>query len=85
MSGTGKAPAPRNRNRAQFNLRGRVALVVGGLVLCSVSLVGRAAYVQLVNSEFYQDQGNQRFIRELPIPVSRGMITDRNGETVAVS
>lgn len=85
MSGTGKAPAPRNRNRAQFNLRGRVALVVGGLVLCSFSLVGRAAYVQLVNSEFYQDQGNQRFIRELPIPVSRGMITDRNGEPVAVS
>lgn len=85
MSGTGQGSAPRNRNRARFNLRGRVMLVVGGLALCTFSLVGRAAYVQLVNSEFYQHEGNQRFVRELPIPVSRGMITDRNGEPVAVS
>jgi cell division protein FtsI (penicillin-binding protein 3) len=85
MSSSGQAPTTRNRNRARFNLRGRVALVVGALVLCSVSLVGRAAYVQLVNSAFYQDQGNQRFVRDIPIPTSRGMITDRNGEPVAVS
>jgi cell division protein FtsI (penicillin-binding protein 3) len=85
MSGTGQSPAPRGRNRARFNLRGRVMLVVGGLVLCSISLVGRAAYVQLVNSEFYQHEGNQRFVRNIEIPTSRGMITDRNGEPVAVS
>ena len=85
MNGTGQGPAPRSRNRARFNLRGRVALVVGALVLCSISLVGRAAYVQLVNSEFYQDEGNQRFVRDIEIPTSRGMITDRNGEPVAVS
>ena len=85
MSSTGQSPAPRGRNRARFNLRGRVMLVVGGLVLCSISLVGRAAYVQLVNSEFYQHEGNQRFVRNIEIPTSRGMITDRNGEPVAVS
>ena len=85
MNATGQGPAPRSRNRARFNLRGRVALVVGALVLCSISLVGRAAYVQLVNSEFYQDEGNQRFVRDIEIPTSRGMITDRNGEPVAVS
>ncbi|WP_454833004.1 peptidoglycan D,D-transpeptidase FtsI family protein [Pseudoxanthomonas wuyuanensis] len=78
-------PPIKNRNRARFNLRGRLALVVGALGLCSVSLVGRAAYVQLINNDFYQRQGDARFLREIPIPTSRGMITDRNGEPVAVS
>jgi len=85
MKGAIKNAPLRNRNRARFNLRGRVMLVVSALALCSVSLVGRAAYVQLVNSDFYQRQGNERFIRDLEIPTSRGMITDRNGEPVAVS
>ncbi len=75
----------KNRNRARFNLRGRLALVLGTMGLCSVSLVGRAAYVQLINHDFYQRQGDARFLREIPIPTSRGMITDRNGEPVAVS
>ncbi len=85
MKNTPKAAVHRNRNRARFNLRGRVMLVVCALGLCSVSLVGRAAYVQLINSDFYQRQGNERFVREIEIPTSRGMITDRNGEPVAVS
>ncbi|MDR1076811.1 MAG: penicillin-binding protein 2 [Xanthomonadaceae bacterium] len=74
-----------SRNRHQFDLRGRLLLVAAALGLCSVALVGRAAYVQLINSDFYQRQGEARFVRELPIPTSRGMITDRNGEPVAVS
>lgn len=79
------APPPRNRNRARFSLRNRLVLVGGALGLCSISLIGRAAYVQLVNEDFYQKEGDARFVRELEIPVSRGMITDRNGEPVAVS
>ena len=75
----------RNRNRAPFNLRGRMMLVGVSLGLCSVALVGRAAWVQLVDAEFYQRQGEARFVREIPIPTSRGMITDRNGEPLAVS
>ncbi len=86
MKGAVKNAAPnRSRNRARFNLRGRVMLVACALGLCSVSLVGRAAYVQLINSDFYQRQGDARFVREIEIPTSRGMITDRNGEPVAVS
>ncbi|MGH8060796.1 MAG: peptidoglycan D,D-transpeptidase FtsI family protein [Pseudoxanthomonas sp.] len=86
MKGSVKNAAPvRGRNRARFNLRGRVTLVVCALALCSVSLIGRAAYVQLVNSDFYQREGNERFIRNIEIPTSRGMITDRNGEPVAMS
>ncbi|MET0807527.1 MAG: penicillin-binding transpeptidase domain-containing protein [Pseudoxanthomonas sp.] len=86
MKGSVKNAAPnRSRSRARFNLRGRVLMVVCALGLCSISLVGRAAYVQLVNSDFYQREGNERFVRDIEIPTSRGMITDRNGEPVAVS
>ena len=77
--------AGRNRPRNAFNLRQRLRWVALALGLCSVSLVGRAAYVQIINSDFYQRQGEARYLRELPIKTSRGMITDRNGEPLAVS
>jgi cell division protein FtsI (penicillin-binding protein 3) len=77
--------AGRNRPRSNFSLRGRLALVSAALALCSVTLIGRAAYVQIINSDFYQRQGEARYLRELPIATSRGMITDRNGEPLAVS
>ncbi len=57
----------------------------GALGLCSLALVGAPLTLQLVNNEFYQQQGDERFLREIPIPTSRGMITDRNGEPLAVS
>jgi len=83
-SGQHDAPPPR-RNRAQFNLRGRLKLVVGTLGLCAVALVGRAVDLQLIDNAFYQKKADARILREIPIPTSRGMITDRNGEPLAVS
>jgi cell division protein FtsI (penicillin-binding protein 3) len=80
---TSKSGKP--RNRAQFNLRGRLLLVAGSLGLCSLALVGRAVDLQIVDNAFYREQGNERFLREIAIPTSRGMITDRNGEPLAVS
>lgn len=74
-----------NRFRSHFNLRGRLLLVGTALGLCSMTLIASAAYVQLINSDFYQRQAQARYLRELPIPTSRGMITDRNGEPLAVS
>jgi len=50
-----------------------------------VALVVRAFDVQVVNNAFYLQQGQARSLREIPIPTSRGMITDRNGEPLAVS
>ncbi len=83
---SGSAPPPRkSRNRAQFNLRGRLRLVIGTLGLCVVALVGRAVDLQLVDNAFYQQKADARILREIPIPTSRGMITDRNGEPLAVS
>ncbi len=78
-------PGNKPRHRAQFNLRGRLMLVAGTLGLCSLALVGRAVDLQLIDNDFYREQGNERFLRELEIPTVRGMITDRNGEPLAVS
>ncbi len=81
-----KADKSRNpRGRAQFNLRGRLILVTAALGACSLALVGRAVDLQLIDNDFYRQQADARFLREIPIPTSRGMITDRNGEPLAVS
>ena len=77
--------APKPRNRAPFSLGGRLSLVGGALALCSLALVVRAVELQLVDDDFYRQQGDARFLREIPIPTSRGMVTDRNGEPLAVS
>ncbi len=81
-----RPPGTRARaQRAPFNLRGRLMLVTGALGLCSVALLARALDLQVIDHEFYQQQGDARFLREIPIATSRGMITDRNGEPLAVS
>ncbi|MGI8561352.1 MAG: peptidoglycan D,D-transpeptidase FtsI family protein [Luteimonas sp.] len=73
------------RGRTQFDLRGRLRIVSGALALCAAVLVWRAADLQLVDNAYYQQKADSRFLREIPIPISRGMITDRNGEPLAVS
>ena len=75
---------PRNP-RGGFDVRKRLLLVGSGLGLFAVALVGRAVNLQLVNNEFYRKQGDERFLRDVEIATVRGMITDRNGEPLAVS
>jgi cell division protein FtsI (penicillin-binding protein 3) len=54
-------------------------------LLCSVALVARAVNLQIVDTEFLQDQGEARYLREVTVPTRRGNILDRNGEPLAVS
>jgi cell division protein FtsI (penicillin-binding protein 3) len=67
------------------NIRARLYVVVMMLALTSSALVVRAVDLQVVRKDFYQEQGDQRYLRDIPIPVSRGTIFDRNGEPLAVS
>jgi cell division protein FtsI (penicillin-binding protein 3) len=53
--------------------------------LCSVALVARAVNLQIMDTEFLQEQGEARFLREVTVPTRRGNILDRNGEPLAVS
>ncbi|MGH8030439.1 MAG: peptidoglycan D,D-transpeptidase FtsI family protein [Arenimonas sp.] len=68
-----------------YDPRLRLRVLGAVLGLCACVLVARAAQMQLFDRDFYQHQGNARFLREVPIPTSRGMILDRNGEPLAVS
>jgi cell division protein FtsI (penicillin-binding protein 3) len=74
----------RQRSRS-IDTRARLYVLLGLLALGATSLVVRAVDLQLLDNEFYQQQGDARFLREIPIATSRGMITDRNGEPLAVS
>ncbi|MCP5159027.1 MAG: penicillin-binding protein 2 [Gammaproteobacteria bacterium] len=63
----------------------RAGSILSLLVLAAVGIVARAAYLQLVDKDFYQGQGDERFLRVVEVPAHRGMIVDRNGEPLAVS
>ncbi|MBP6299112.1 MAG: penicillin-binding protein 2 [Arenimonas sp.] len=69
----------------QSQPRIRLAWIAGVLMFCGGVVVARAAYMQLITDDLYQRAGNQRFLRTMPIATTRGMITDRNGEPLAVS
>jgi cell division protein FtsI (penicillin-binding protein 3) len=49
------------------------------------ALAVKAAYIQVVDNEFYQRQGEVRFARTLPLPAIRGNIVDRNDMILASS
>jgi cell division protein FtsI (penicillin-binding protein 3) len=48
-------------------------------------LVGRAVYVQVIGTDFYQQQGANRYARTLELPANRGRIIDRSGLLLASS
>ncbi len=69
----------------RVNLKARLYVVLMILALACTALIVRAVDLQWVRKDFYQDQGDQRYLREIPVEVSRGTIFDRNGEPLAVS
>lgn len=48
-------------------------------------LLVRAVYLQGINNDFLQQKGDARYGRVIEVPAHRGMITDRNGEPLAIS
>jgi cell division protein FtsI (penicillin-binding protein 3) len=63
----------------------RSKFLVALVGLGSSVLLGRAVYIQLLASDFYQSQGEKRYAVEIPLPASRGRITDRHGALLAAS
>jgi cell division protein FtsI (penicillin-binding protein 3) len=63
----------------------RSRLVVGLLLAGSLALVGRAFWLQVVQTDFLQGKGESRYRRDLEISASRGRIVDRNGDVLAIS
>ena len=70
--------------------RWRYYLVMLGLASLPILVTGKIAQLQIMPNEergvdFLRTQGDVRAIREEVIPAYRGLITDRNGEPLAVS
>jgi cell division protein FtsI (penicillin-binding protein 3) len=61
--------------------RALLALIAGGFLV----LAGRAVYLQGLNHDFLQQKGESRYSRVIEISATRGMITDRHGEALAIS
>ena len=64
---------------------GRLTLVGVFFSLLAVSLVARAVHLQVFNKDFLNQQADTRHLRTERITAHRGMITDRNGEPLAIS
>lgn len=63
----------------------RRGFVMLGFLAMATSLVGRTAYLQLYNHDFYIDEGNARQLRAEHIPANRGDLLDRSGDPLAIS
>jgi len=70
----------------QLPLYGWRSRMVGVLLLAAfLSLVARGFYLQVINNDFLQEKGESRYRRDIEVSASRGKITDRNGDMLAVS
>ncbi|MCV4339733.1 peptidoglycan D,D-transpeptidase FtsI family protein [Pseudomonas capsici] len=63
----------------------RFRVVVGLLVILVLAICWRIVDLQVIDHTFLKEQGDARSVRHIPIPAHRGLITDRNGEPLAVS
>ncbi|WP_430232664.1 peptidoglycan D,D-transpeptidase FtsI family protein [Nitrosomonas communis] len=63
----------------------RSRLLIMLLLLGLAVLAGRAIYLQGLNKDFLQQQGQSRYSRIVELNAQRGKITDRYGEILAIS
>ncbi|MBF0470742.1 MAG: penicillin-binding protein 2, partial [Gammaproteobacteria bacterium] len=75
----------RNRQEITPGTGLRFYLLQGVLLLGAVALVLRLLQINLEQRDFLKGQGNARYLRTVTIPAHRGIITDRNGEPLAIS
>ncbi|MCU7859259.1 MAG: penicillin-binding protein 2 [Candidatus Thiodiazotropha sp. (ex Lucinoma kastoroae)] len=66
-----------------YRARRMTVLTVIGLAFSS--LVWQSLDRQVFETAFLQEQGERRYLRTMTVSASRGMITDRNGEPLAIS
>lgn len=79
-----RRPRPPQKRHHQRFLRRRLFLGAG-LCTALALVVMSAFYRQIVETDFLQDEGEKRFLRDREIPARRGIIMDRNHEPLAIS
>lgn len=63
----------------------RYFTVIFLLMVAMLLLLWRAIDLQVLNKDFLRGEGDARYLRDVSVPAHRGMITDREGEPLAIS
>ncbi|HIF9318540.1 TPA: penicillin-binding transpeptidase domain-containing protein [Photobacterium damselae] len=63
----------------------RFGVICGFVILGLAALIARTAYIQVLEPGRLIQEGDMRSLRVKPLPSARGIISDRNGEPLAVS
>ncbi|WP_435248508.1 penicillin-binding transpeptidase domain-containing protein [Vibrio sp. nBUS_14] len=66
-------------------IKWRFNVLIAFVFFAFAALVGRVAYIQIIEPDNLIRQGDLRSVRVKAIPSARGIISDRNGEPLAVS
>ena len=63
----------------------RRRIVLTGFASLALLLIGRAVQLQVLEDDFYREQGANRQLRTVDIPAHRGNLLDRSGDPLAIS
>ncbi len=75
-----------SRKLLKLNLAPWRMAALGGLILAGLAVVtGRAFYLQGLHTDYLQGKGDAVATRNLTLLATRGMVSDRNGEPLAIS
>ncbi|MGI9230015.1 MAG: peptidoglycan D,D-transpeptidase FtsI family protein [Gammaproteobacteria bacterium] len=73
------------KQHKEHSFNGRKNFLLGCFVIATAVLIGRVVDLQILRKDFLIDHGDARSVRVISTPAYRGVITDSNGESLAVS
>jgi cell division protein FtsI (penicillin-binding protein 3) len=85
MAGAKKRKGQQAEIKRVPSYRARRITVLVVMALAFASLIWQSIDRQVFQTAFLQEQGERRYLRVVEVDASRGMITDRNGEPLAIS
>jgi stage V sporulation protein D (sporulation-specific penicillin-binding protein) len=69
----------------KVTIKRRVVIVFFAFFAIYLGLIGRLAFIQIINSTEYQQKAVEQWTRDIPIQSKRGVIYDRNSKKLAIS
>ena len=80
-----RAKQARREEQALPSYAGRRYAILGLFAFAALALVARAVDQQILEKDFLQSEGNDRYLARVEMPAHRGLITDRRGDVLALS
>lgn len=69
----------------KVTIKRRIVVVFFAFFVVYMALIGRLAFIQIINSSEYQQKAVEQWTRDIPIKSKRGIIYDRNSKKLAIS